>query len=154
LTTHGTVAAPRAACPAAPVRIPLLHVREQLHASSRGICFDNREWFDHRGSLECLGAIPVPRRAGEPSWAAMSPGSDASACTLHDGGVACWGELYSAPSTPDLAVPIAFAPSPVFNELAVVDWNRASKFHDPCVINQECPFAPTVPLPPCARGIV
>jgi len=124
-TLHGSVAAPRAACSRTPVPVPKLTGFHQFPAvGPRGLCSQEG---DH---LKCWGAIRAPRGPGV-SQIEINPGQYANACGLRggtrvlvrpatietvaeyrtvDASVVCWGEGYSAPSTPDVPVAIELTP--------------------------------------------
>lgn len=146
-TLHGTVLAPRAACSDKPVPLDGATAERsryfQVHP--RAVCF-------HRaGGYACLGAVPDPRGMSLAA-ATISPGSDASACTLSDGSVMCWGEAYSPPPAYDLPVLVALEAVAPIGETAVVRFGEASSWEDPgCLARRSCTLA-AAPLPRCPRG--
>jgi len=102
-TLHGTVAAPRAACSSTPVRVPKSSgFQQSVSMSPRGFCIEEEQ------RLKCWGGVRAPSITGL-SHVVLNPGQFANGCALHAGGVACWGEGYSARATPSVPVPIEFS---------------------------------------------
>jgi len=118
--------------------------QQSFQVAPRGLCLD-----DSRGVLQCLGGIRTPRGGGRAIG--MSPGQDASACALRDGGVVCWGEAYSAASALDVPVPVDFEPFAAIRETAVVGPSDSGGWSAGCLIRQGCAFAPAS-VSPCAPG--
>jgi hypothetical protein len=144
-TLHGAVAAPRAACSSQPVMVRgIAGFQQSMSVGPRGVC------FAEHAPLECLGAVRTPR-AKDIRNVVVSPGEDASACGLRDAGVACWGEGYSKPGTPEVPVAIEFAPLPVIREIAVVGGDDESGYAPSCLIRRGCNHGPA-PLATCAPG--
>ena len=144
-TLAGPVAAPDAACSATPVDIPGAGPGFDPHflAGPRGLCFSDGD------GRRCVGAVPSPSRGQ--GIAALSPGSDASACGFHQGGVVCWGEAYSPPGARDRPVAIGFQPAAPIGETAVVGDTEVGERGASCLIRRGCKLAPR-PLPVCAAA--
>ncbi|HKO49665.1 MAG TPA: hypothetical protein VJV79_18175 [Polyangiaceae bacterium] len=155
-TLHGSVPAPRAACSATPVAVPKLTGFHQSPAvGPRGICIQEAD------QLKCWGALHAPR-GPRVSQLAVNPGQHANACGLRggtrvlvrpstietaaihdtlDASVVCWGEGYSAPSTPDVPVTVEFTPFEPASETAVVrSSNWAGPWSARCMIQRPCQF--------------
>ena len=82
----------------------------------------------------------------------LSPGSDASACTIVDGRVACWGEAYSPPAAPGTLVPIALDRSPApSGEHAVLE-TPGGPWDSQCQVNRGC-AAPVAAVPSCGPEV-
>jgi hypothetical protein len=146
-TLQGSVQAPLATCSLEPVRIPnVTGFQQSFQVAPRGLCFD-----DHDRGVQCLGGIRTPR-GGVGRAMTMSPGRDASACGLRDGGVVCWGEAYSASSALDVPVPVVFEPFAPIRETAVSGPSDSSGWSAGCLIRQGCAFGPA-PLSPCAPSV-
>jgi hypothetical protein len=140
-TLHGTVPAPRAACSDKPVALADAAGSRYLEVHPRAVC------FDRGGDLGCLGAVPKPR--GMKRGGAISPGSDASACSVLDGTVKCWGDAYSPPTAYDLPVAVTLEAVAPIGETAVVRIGGASSWEDAgCLARRGCTLA-AAPLPRC-----
>lgn len=146
-TLHGTVRAPRAACSTTPVDVRFDAFLQELHVGPRGICVDATQ----EGQPRCVGAIPTPFGIGIAN-VAVSPGADASACGLRDGGVACWGEGYSAPGSLDVPVAVVFEPRRPPTEVAMVGPADPTEWSKTCIVKQGCKLG-VAPAPPCAPSI-
>lgn len=147
-TLAGPVAAPKAACSATPVPIPGVSGFEpSFSAFPRGLCFGSH------GGRRCIGGIVDTPRKGGVHGVALSPGSDASACGLRDGGaVVCWGDGYSPSRAPDAPVTIAFAPAAPAGEAAILSVGDPNSWAAGCLVRRGCePVAH--PAPPCARDL-
>lgn len=143
-TLHGPVPAPRAACSATPVRIGKVSQFEQeLVAGPRGLCVPRGD------SVVCFGGVRTPK--GAIADVALSPGADANACGLRDGGVSCWGEAYSPRGAPNQPVPIAFESAVPVQETAVIGAGDPSHYSASCLIRTGCDFGPP-PTPHCDAG--
>ncbi|MEP6654072.1 MAG: hypothetical protein ABJA82_11985 [Myxococcales bacterium] len=142
-TLHGTVPAPRAACSAHPVRLPgTTRFNPNFRVFPRAVC------FDQGGTETCLGGVPKSRDL-RPD--AISPGSDASACTLRDGRVSCWGEAYSPPRALDVPVAVTLEPTAPIGETAVIRFGDPAPWDDKsCLARRGCTTSVT-PLPRCTR---
>ncbi len=142
-TLHGPVPAPRAACSAQPVQLPgATTFNPHFRVFPRAVC------FDQGGTETCLGAVPKPRDRG---LLAISPGSDASACTLRDGGVSCWGEAYSPPKALDVPVAVTLEPTAPIGETAVLRFGDPASWDDKsCLVRRGCTTS-AAPLPRCSR---
>jgi hypothetical protein len=144
-TLHGSVAAPRATCSKAPARIAKITQFEQdLVVGPRGLCVPTEK------SVECFGGVRTPKR--DVSSVAISPGADANACGLRDGGVVCWGEAYSPRSALDQPSPIAFESPTAVQETAVIAAADPSRYSAACLIRTGCDFGPPA-TPRCDAGL-
>jgi hypothetical protein len=143
---HGPAAAPRAACSPTPVRIPKITQFEQWFvAGPRGLCVPTEK------SAICFGGVPTPK--GDIANVQLSPGADANACGLRDGGASCWGESYSPRSAPNQPVPIAFESPAALQETAVIAAKDPSHYSAACLIRTGCNFGPP-PTPRCDAGLL
>jgi len=145
-TAHGPVPAPRAACAPKPVRLAgVTGFHPNFQVAPRALCFDREGW-------KCVGGLAKPIGVAV-GGAALSPGSDASACTPGPAGVLCWGEAYSPPDAPGKLVPITPDPSPPpVAEHAVLESTLTKKWDDQCQARRGCPVTPMA-LPTCAPGL-
>jgi hypothetical protein len=144
-TLHGHAAAPLAACSRAPARIARITQFEQdFVVGPRGLCVPTDK------SVVCFGGVPTPK--GAISNVALSPGADANACGLREGGVRCWGEAYSPRSAPNQAVPIAFEIPTLVQETAVIAAADPSRYSAACLVRTGCDFGPP-PTPHCDAGL-
>ena len=145
-TLHGNVPAPRASCASDPtVVIPDVgNTFPRFIVGPRGLC------FDRAGTLECLGGVPTPA-GGRVGHVGISPGPDASACGLRDGGVVCWGEGYSPPGALDTPVPIVLEAEQPVGATAIVGGDPAP-WGPGCLIHRGCTLAPAA-LTPCAPDV-
>jgi hypothetical protein len=137
--------APRAACATMPTLVPgVTGAKTSFTVGPRGLCYPESDGW------RCTGAIPSPHEAsGE--WVVPSPGQDASACTLRDGRVVCWGEAYSPPGALDRPVTITFDPRSPVRALAVIDGPTA-RWDKTCRVHSGCDVAPA-PLPSCSADV-
>jgi hypothetical protein len=144
-TLHGPVAAPRAACSALPARIgKIAQFEQQFVVGPRGLC------VPQGNSVVCFGGVRTPK--GDIANVELSPGADANACGLRDGGVSCWGEAYSPRSAPNQPVAIVFESTVPVQETAVVGALDPSRYSATCLIRTGCDFGPP-PTPRCAAGL-
>jgi hypothetical protein len=140
-TLHGSVVAPRAACSATPARIAKVTQFEQdFVVGPRGLCVPTEN------SVRCFGGVHTP--VGDIADVQLSPGADANACGLRDGGVSCWGEAYSPRGAPNQPVAIAFERSTPVQESAVLGADDPARFSTACLIRRGCDFGPP-PTPRC-----
>ena len=145
-TLHGVVAAPNAKCSAKPVTVEGVPGFQQFpSAGPRGICFAENT------PLHCVGGIRTPRASGI-TRVVVSPGEDASACGLQNGGVVCWGEGYSPAGAPDVLLPIPLELPTVPSEAAVIGTEDGSRYSASCQVRRGCDFGPA-PLPTCASDL-
>jgi hypothetical protein len=77
----------------------------------------------------------------------VSPGADAAACGLHDGGVVCWGEGYSPAHAPGTPVRVALGALPA-RDTAVVGPEDPSGWSATCLVRRGCTRAAPA-LPKC-----
>jgi hypothetical protein len=146
-TLHGQVQAPRGACSADPVVVARVdRAPSPIAVGPRGLCFQRDD------TVKCLGAIPTPRGHGIAS-VAVSSGSDASACGLHDGGVVCWGEAYSRPDALDEPVRITLESSPSGAEAAAVPTSNPDVWSASCIARRGCTQTASS-LARCDRSLV
>jgi hypothetical protein len=144
-TLHGPVAAPRAACSAKPARIgKITDFHQDFVVGPRGLC------VPQGNSVVCFGGVRTPK--GNIFDVNLSPGADANACGLRDGGVSCWGESYSPRSAPHQPVPIAFESIAPVPETAVIGAVNPSQYSAGCLIRTGCNFGPP-PTPRCDPGL-
>jgi hypothetical protein len=145
-TLHGSVAAPRASCSPAPVKVAGVQGFQQTPSTGpRGICFDEGI------PLRCIGGIRTPR-AGSITRVVVSPGEDAAACGLSQGGVVCWGEGYSPAGAPDVPLPITLEPLPKVMETAMVGSEDGGRYSASCLVRSGCNFGPAK-VPACAPDL-
>lgn len=106
--------------------------------------------FEARGALKCLGGISTPRLRGV--WnAKLSPGSAASACALHRGGVVCWAKVLGTDRSG------ASRPRPVRSSTARYGVSRRGRFarrrlSAACLVRRGCNFGAPA-LDRCAPGL-
>jgi hypothetical protein len=144
-TLHGPVQAPRAACSSSPVAVQGMSGFEpNLASGPRGVCADEPS----AGRPRCVGGVPTPQGRGI-TGVVVSPGADASACGLRDGGVVCWGEGYSPAAAPDSPVPVAFEAQPPVGERAAVGATDPAGWESGCLVRQGCTL-PVKPVLACA----
>ena len=137
----GFVAAPKATCSTAPVKVfELGSERREISVGPRGVC------VTEKGKTRCLGAIATPSVAV--TKIAVSKGARANACGIADSRVLCWGEGYSSEQQPGVAVPIAFQSTAPAS--AVVDFPppAGAAWSEDHLINHGCHRGPAS-LPPC-----
>jgi hypothetical protein len=146
-TLHGSVAAPRAACTDQPVRVPeVKRFDPQFTVGPRALCFAG-----DAGERRCLGGVVVPKGAHLTN-VVLSPGADASACTLQGGQVLCWGEAYAPPDQTGTLVPIALDSTLPVREVAVLDASTHGTWDASCLARRGCSQGPA-PLARCASGV-
>jgi len=98
-----------------------------------------------------VGGIRTPRAKGI-TGVVVSPGEDASACGLQNGGVVCWGEGYSPAGAPDVPLAIPLEPPKALREAAVLGREDGSSYSASCLVRRGCDFGPA-PLPACAADL-
>jgi hypothetical protein len=145
-TSGGPVSAPHARCSRVPARVPVHHeLQREFQVGPRGLCVDGES------KLECVGAIPSPNAHGIHD-AIISAGQDASACSLRDGTVLCWGEGYSLPNTPNVPVAIELAASNGMTEVAVIGATDPAGWDARCIVRTKCTIS-APPLGACGSDV-
>jgi hypothetical protein len=153
-TLSGTARAAAPSCASRPVPIPRLaglaidrvaepsfyeaYDERDYSAGPRGACVVSG------GGVRCAGAVPTPAAAGRTfSRVRVSPGQDASACAIEEGGaLACWGEGYAPHGDPAEVVAVALeAPPPNADDAAVdrVSTGPRCAIHRPCFAKRKLP---------------
>jgi len=145
-TLRGPVPAPNASCSAVPLPLPgATQFNPHFTVRPRAVC------FDQDGAETCFGGLPKPRDPPR-GRKVISPGSDASACTVADGHVYCWGEAYSPAHAPGTLVEIALESTVPIGETAVVRFRTRESWADKhCLVHRGCPIG-APPLPRCPKA--
>ena len=144
-TTHGFELAPNVACSTKPVTVlDFKGRRSDMSIGPRGAC----AIIDHH--VRCIGAIPTP--SIEVTTVTVSSGTRANACGLSDSRLVCWGDGYSPPGRPAIAVAIPLVSE--YPNAAVVDFTAptGTTWPSPYAIHRDCKL-PVQVIPKCAAGV-
>ena len=100
--------------------------------------------------MRCIGAIPTP--STEVSTVTVNSGTRANACGLSDSGLVCWGDGYSPPDRPAIAVAIPLVSE--YPYAAVVDFTAptGTTWSSQYAIHRDCKL-PVPIIPKCAAGV-
>lgn len=138
--------APHARCSPVPAAVPIGHgYQPNFSVGPRGLC------VPEESKVHCAGAILAPRLDGVQN-VKVSAGQDASACTVRDGSVLCWGEGYSQPNALDVPVAIALASPPGGAEAAVLGATDPAGWDANCLVRTKC-TASAAPLGACGPEV-
>jgi hypothetical protein len=142
----GPVSAPCARCSAVPAPVSIGHgFQPDFEVGPRGLC------VAQQSKVECVGAIPSPHLGGI-QRVSISAGQDASACTLRDGSVFCWGEGYSRPNALNVPVAIELGSPPNVAEVAVMGATDPAGWDANCIVRTKCTISAR-PLGACGPDV-